>query len=747
MEIRKLGRYEVQEEIGRGGMATVYRAHDPRFKREVAIKALPPEFLHDPQFRTRFELEAQTIAALDHPSIVPVYDYGEREGQPFIVMRYMAGGSLSDRIAEGPLAIDESVAILRRIASALDHAHSLGVIHRDLKPANILFDQYNDAYLADFGIVQLAETSAALTGTSTIVGTPAYMSPEQVHGDIELDGRTDIYSLGIVLFEMVTGRQPYEEETPAKLMMKHVLDPVPDLREFAPDLPENLQPVISRALAKDRSERFSSAGGLVQAVQAAQSEGPRGATVVEPIPSGQETIIETEETRREPDVKLPEPEPGPPIPIRKRGGASIRTWGIGGAAIVAIAAFGLFLGSRLASPGSQRELPVVETHTPAIETSQVQEPTASPQPTLVPPVGATNIYVEYILDASGSMLEYLGGRTKLAIAQQVLTERLAALPPDVNIGMRVYGHRVPYQEEEQSCEDIELVLPIQPNGGGAIIDWLPEMQAQGMTPISESIRLASEDFTFDPRRHNSIVLLSDGKETCGDDPADEVSFLQELGIDFTIHVIGLDVDQETRSQLSRIADVAGGMYNDAHSEEELADALGDINDRIIVAGQEPIPTEPEPTATALPVANHDATLEGRIQASSIFSADFPTSLATDGDRATSWFSAGPEPGGGQTIFRWTGAKDDVIGSISILSNSQHSNPDWRTGFGFEALTIQVLDATDSVVWEQAVSLAGTPDPDVKVGPFVLGRSVVLTLSGHEDPSCGGFSEFRVMVSR
>jgi serine/threonine-protein kinase len=163
-------------------MATVYLAHDPRFMREVALKALPHQFTHDPMFRTRFEREAQTIAALEHPAIVPVHDFGEEDGQPFIVMRYMSGGSLSDRLRQGNMPLEAATAVLSRIASALDRAHSMGIIHRDLKPGNILFDQYEDAYLADFGIAKIAEATAALTG-SALMGTPTYMSPEQVKGE------------------------------------------------------------------------------------------------------------------------------------------------------------------------------------------------------------------------------------------------------------------------------------------------------------------------------------------------------------------------------------------------------------------------------------------------------------------------------------------------------------------------------------------------------------------------------------
>jgi serine/threonine protein kinase len=262
----KFGRYEIKSEIGRGGMATVYHANDPRFERDVAIKVLPREFLHDPQFRARFEREAKMIALLEHPAIVPVYDFGEEEGQPFIVMRYMSGGSLSDRLEKGSFTHSEAAQIIERLAPALDAAHSRGIVHRDLKPGNILFDQYGNAFLSDFGIARLAQTGGGtLTGTA-ILGTPAYMSPEQVQGDKEIDGRSDIYALGVIFFQMLTGSVPYRSDTPAKVMMMHLLEPVPLLQKVNQEVPEAYQAVIQHAMAKDPDQRFSTAGEMATAI-------------------------------------------------------------------------------------------------------------------------------------------------------------------------------------------------------------------------------------------------------------------------------------------------------------------------------------------------------------------------------------------------------------------------------------------------------------------------------------------------
>ncbi len=280
--MNQIGRYVIQGELGRGGMAVVYRARDPNFNREVAIKILPRDLMHDPSFKARFLREAQTIATLEHPAIVPVYDFGEQEGQPYLVMRLMPGGSLADRLKRGPIELPEALRIVGQLAPALDRAHQAGIVHRDLKPANILFDREENAYVADFGLAKIANSDVNLSATA-VYGTPAYMSPEQAKGLKEIDGRADLYALGVVAYHMLAGRAPYEADTPIALALKHVMEPAPRLRSARPDLPEQADQVLQRAMAKDPRDRFATASHLHAALAASLQTAPHLPT--DPNPS------------------------------------------------------------------------------------------------------------------------------------------------------------------------------------------------------------------------------------------------------------------------------------------------------------------------------------------------------------------------------------------------------------------------------------------------------------------------------
>lgn len=362
----QFGRYIITSQLGQGGMATVYLADDPRFNRQVALKVLPSSMNEDGMFRARFEREAQTIATLEHPAIVPVYDYGEDHNQLYLVMRYMAGGSLADMIAKGPIPLEQAASILQRIGSALDEAHGQGIIHRDLKPGNILFDHRGNAFLSDFGIVKLTEATTTYTH-GAVIGTPAYMSPEQARGDSDLDRRSDVYALGAVLFEMLTGTQPYKADTPMGVAVKHITEPVPEILTAKADLPADCSTVIRTAMAKKKTERYETAGALAAALDAiaAGRELPKTQ-----LPSPAVTITNTE--------VLP--------PITGEGqppyGPS-RIWLFAGIGLIAVLAL-LYWGSR--SFGSVIQPTPTLTVTATASATPVQQPTATIAPSVTSPI-------------------------------------------------------------------------------------------------------------------------------------------------------------------------------------------------------------------------------------------------------------------------------------------------------------------------------------------------------------------------
>ncbi len=263
--------YTIEGEIGRGGMGVVYRARDERLQRRVAIKVLPPEFAFQQDIRERFTREAQTAARLSHPHIVPIHSVGDGEGLVYFVMGYVDGESVAARIRRrGQLPVDEARRIMMETADALSAAHSLSVIHRDIKPDNILLEGTRGRVMVtDFGIAKaLSSTSGAtLTGIGVAIGTPAFMSPEQAAGERDIDGRSDLYSLGVVTYQMLTGALPFSAPSVAGILMKQITEPAPDLRLKRPDTPEDLAAAVTRCLEKDPENRWASADALRRALE------------------------------------------------------------------------------------------------------------------------------------------------------------------------------------------------------------------------------------------------------------------------------------------------------------------------------------------------------------------------------------------------------------------------------------------------------------------------------------------------
>jgi serine/threonine-protein kinase len=264
---QKIGRYQILDRVGQGGMATVYKAYDPLEDRHVAVKVLSSLAADSPHFNARFQREAKVVSELQHPNIVPVWGYGEDNGQAYLVMPLLEVGSLADRLRKGPLKLRESGRIVKQVAEGLDYAHQRGVVHRDIKPSNILLDSDGNALISDFGLVYIENASVSLTG-SALIGTPAYMSPEQARGE-KVTPRTDQYAFGIVLYELATGQLPFDGETPIAVAIKHITSPIPLPRETNPNVPQAVQNVILKATAKDSSDRFESMADLGNAFQAA----------------------------------------------------------------------------------------------------------------------------------------------------------------------------------------------------------------------------------------------------------------------------------------------------------------------------------------------------------------------------------------------------------------------------------------------------------------------------------------------
>ena len=267
---QNIGRYHIIEQLGEGGMASVYKAYDTRLERDVAVKvirmeAFPPDQVD--QILKRFEREAKALAKLSHFHIIKVIDFGENEGAPYLIMEFMPGGTLKQKMGK-PVPWSESASLLLPIAQALGYAHRHGIIHRDVKPSNILITESGQPMLTDFGIAKLLEPgdSKTLTGTGVGIGTPEYMAPEQSMGHA-VDGRADIYSLGIVFYELITGRKPYVADTPMAVVFKHLTDPLPRPNLYVKDLPEAVEKVLFKALAKSPEDRYADMEAFANALE------------------------------------------------------------------------------------------------------------------------------------------------------------------------------------------------------------------------------------------------------------------------------------------------------------------------------------------------------------------------------------------------------------------------------------------------------------------------------------------------
>jgi len=384
---RRLGQYEIREEIGRGGMATVYKAYQPSLGRYVAVKVLPPYHADADIFIARFIREARAVARLEHPHILPIYDFG-REGElSYIVTKYVEGGTLKDRLGQ-PFDLRQAASIVTQVASALDYAHDQGIIHRDVKPSNILLDHGEWALLTDFGLAKMIGASVRITGSGVGIGTPAYMSPEQGQG-LEVDRRSDVYSLGVILYEMLTGRTPYEADSPLSVMVQHITKPLPLPRAVNPDIPAAVERVMIKALVKDPAYRYACAGDLAIALQAAVAQ-VEATPTVKPSPEAETmTGAAVPPPPQEPPQSPPPPAKPPKTTESPRRRNRIVAAVITSVAILALAVAGCVVIWTLIRPTPATPTPTFTVAQALTATTQAAGIIAIPSPTATTEATAT----------------------------------------------------------------------------------------------------------------------------------------------------------------------------------------------------------------------------------------------------------------------------------------------------------------------------------------------------------------------
>lgn len=285
-----VGPYRILANLGQGGVASVYKAYHPALDRLVAIKVLHPAFKEDPNFLERFQREARVIARLEHPNIVPVYDFSQQSDQHYLVMKYIEGETLKARLGRSPLSMEEGLKVVESVGGGLMHAHARGVLHRDVKPSNILLDNSGRIYLADFGLARIAAAGESTLSSDMLMGTPQYISPEQARGEKSLDARTDIYSFGVVLYEIVVGRVPFQADTPFSIIHDHIYSPLPLPSSINSRVPEQVERVLLKALAKDRNDRFEDVEQMVSAFRRAARGEDSG---IINVPAVEDTAIGT----------------------------------------------------------------------------------------------------------------------------------------------------------------------------------------------------------------------------------------------------------------------------------------------------------------------------------------------------------------------------------------------------------------------------------------------------------------------
>ena len=482
---RLAGRYVLEEPIGRGGMGEVWRGTDTVLGREVAVKTVDLRRIPDDTGTARFEREARATAGLSHPGVVTVHDSGVEGDTAYIVMELLPGPSLADRIANGPVPVEEVVEVGQQVASALDAAHARGLVHRDIKPANIAYAADGRVRVLDFGITQLGEApgSQALTATHTVMGTAEYLAPEQALGG-RVDGRADLYALGCVLYALLAGRPPFRGPTPVATMMMHGQDPVPDVRDLRPDTPDWLAEVVHGLLAKNPDDRPAGAAAVAAALA---SREPLAGAATTALPAAGAAA-----TQRLDPVTAPVPAalPVDPDPRDERRDRSPLTWVL---VLVALAALGLLAWQVLGgadepdaatspSPSATASSPPEETSAPP-PTTVTATPTATPTPTPTPTPTADP--AEAVADATAALSAAIGDLERAGTLDQDTAKNLDDKVRDVEKELRDDNPQGVQEKADAVSEEFEK--------GVADGDISAEAE-QTLRPLVDDLLTAAADF-------------------------------------------------------------------------------------------------------------------------------------------------------------------------------------------------------------------------------------------------------------
>jgi tRNA A-37 threonylcarbamoyl transferase component Bud32 len=337
-----IGQYQIVEPLGQGAMAAVYKAYHPRLNRHVAIKLIHKAHLSEHNSISRFEREAQIVAGLEHPNIVPVYDFAEHEGRPYLVLKLVEGCTLKELLRDGALSLADIMDILPPLADALDYAHAQGILHRDIKPSNIILDLKGTPYLTDFGLARLVASGESTMSKDMLLGTPNYISPEQAKGDQELDKRSDLYSFGCVLYELLVGKVPFSSGTPMSVLHDHIYRPLPQPSTVNPQIPAPVEAVLLRSLAKDPDDRYQSAAQMMTALSQAIEESKLIEIGTEPRQSVEDTLARLRAKRQQETLPRQAAGSSAPTPLAATGRAR-RVLMVAGIIVVALAAAVLLL--------------------------------------------------------------------------------------------------------------------------------------------------------------------------------------------------------------------------------------------------------------------------------------------------------------------------------------------------------------------------------------------------------------------